>query len=40
LASLDTQERELDERILVAAGRRRIEAVGLLLFPPDERDAS
>jgi len=36
LRSPDTEERKLDERILVADGRRRIEPV--FLFPPDEGD--
>jgi hypothetical protein len=39
LPSLDAQERELDELVLVAARHGGIDPVGLLVFPPDERDA-
>jgi len=39
LPSLDAQERQLDERVLVTARDGGIDQVGLLLFPLDERDA-
>jgi hypothetical protein len=39
LPSLDAEERELHERVLIAAGHRRVEPVGPFLFPPDQHDA-
>jgi hypothetical protein len=38
--ALDAEERELHERVLIAAGHRRVEPVDPFLFPPDQHDAS
>ena len=37
---LDAEQRELDQRILVADRRRRVESVGQPFLPPEQRHAA